>query len=268
MTHYDNIPSELKSLNQWVCARDDSKVPFQARLEMAASSTNPGSWSDFLTAYNAVELQHYYDYMGFVFSESDGLVGIDIDRGFDDDRFISDLGWDIVSHCKSYTEVSRSGRGFHILLRGTLPISGSNNFNGVEIYSSGRYFIMTGNIFYYSKIIENQSAIDYVVSKYFPQGLRESKSSDHGIMRERIYKPYWGVPVQDGKIRLRPDYPKITEGSRNISMCSLAGQLHSLGYSQEEMLDELRRANKQACVPPLLDYELEAICKSISKYRR
>lgn len=29
MVNYDNIPEELKNLNQWVCAMDGSKVPMK-----------------------------------------------------------------------------------------------------------------------------------------------------------------------------------------------------------------------------------------------
>lgn len=64
------------------------------------------------------------------------------------------LASDIISHCGSYTEKSRSGRGVHILLKGSLPFKGRNNRAGVEIYRSGRYFIMTGKVIIYSEIIE------------------------------------------------------------------------------------------------------------------
>ena len=119
MVYYDNIPEELKKLDQWVCANDGSKVPMKAWENEAASSTNPETWSDFETALESYN-QHYYDYCGFVFADN-GYVGIDIDEGYDEDGLMSVLGADIVGKCHSYTEKSRSGRGFHILLRGTLP---------------------------------------------------------------------------------------------------------------------------------------------------
>ena len=30
MSRYENIPAELTSLDQWVCTRNDSKVPMKA----------------------------------------------------------------------------------------------------------------------------------------------------------------------------------------------------------------------------------------------
>ena len=212
MVCYDNIPEELRKLNQWVCAMNGSKVPMKAWENAAASSTNPDTWSDFDTALNSVNNQHY-DYCGFVFADN-GYVGIDIDCGYDEDGLMSVLGADIVGKCHSYTEKSRSGRGFHILLRGTLPFKGKNNLAGVEIYKAARYFIMTGDTLLYREIIENQEAIDYVVEKYFPE-TRES-SGDTLVGRDKIYSPIWEEPIVDGRVKLRPVYPRIQIGRAHV----------------------------------------------------
>ena len=102
MVCYDNIPEELKNLNQWVCAWDRSKIPMKSWENEAASSTNPETWSDFETALESVN-QGHYDYCGFVFADN-GYVGIDIDCGYDDEGFMSVLGADIVGKCHSYTK--------------------------------------------------------------------------------------------------------------------------------------------------------------------
>lgn len=49
-------------------------------------------------------------------------MGIDIDDGYDQDGFLSPLAAEIIGMYESYTEKSKSGRGFHILLRGTLAL--------------------------------------------------------------------------------------------------------------------------------------------------
>lgn len=235
----------------------------KARENEAASSTNPDTWTDFETARAAVN-DGCYDYCGFVFADN-GYVGIDIDRGYDEDGFMTSLGADIISKCKSYTEKSRSGRGFHILLRGTLPFKGKNNLAGVEIYKASRYFIMTGNVLLYKEIIENQEAIDYVVDKYFPE--HRETVNDTGI-RDRIYSPVWKNPVVDGHVKLRPVYPRIPNGSRNICLTSLAGMLHNQGYSKGQIYEELLYANTAACDPPLERSEVKRICNSITRYKR
>ncbi|MBS6063981.1 MAG: primase C-terminal domain-containing protein [Peptostreptococcaceae bacterium] len=260
---YDNIPGELKKLNQWVCANSDSKVPMRALENVAASSTNPLTWSTFEDAYLSYESGNY-DYLGFVFNDNH-IVGIDIDTGFDEDGFINKLSADIINKCKSYTEKSRSGRGFHILIKGDLPFKGRNNLKGIEIYKQSRYFILTGDTILFQDIIENQQAIDYVVDTYFPETRNESKERKYA---DKIYSPVWGNPIVDGKVKLKPNYPKIPKGNRNISLTSLAGALHSLGYTKKHIFNELMYVNKVACDRPLSTYEVQTICNSVTKYRR
>lgn len=260
---YDNIPEELKRMNQWVCAREGSKVPMQATNPFPASSTNPATWSSFEEAVFAVE-SGFYDYIGFVFNDN-GIVGIDIDDGFDEDGILSDLAHDIISKCQSYTERSKSGRGYHIFVRGDIPFKGKNNLAGVEVYKTARFFIMTGDLTMpYLHIRENQPALDHIVDKYFPE-TREKKST---TVTPRIYNPEWECPKGSKRVRIKPNYPVIPDGCRNICLTSLAGMMHSIGYTKGQIYRELQYANSTACKPPLDDGELKAICNSVTRYLR
>ena len=256
----DRIPQELKNLRQWVGVGIDSKIPMRVDTLFSASSIDPATWGTFADAKEAVELGEL-TYPGFVFNDN-GIVGIDIDDGYDEDGFLSELATDIISKCHSYTEKSKSGRGFHILLKGDIPFKGKNNLKGVEIYKQSRFFIMTGDVLMYDKIIENQEAIDYILDKYFPI-MRESNQSSSC---DRIYTPIW--EKQQGRIQLRPVYPKITTGSRNICLTSLAGMLHNQGYSPQQILEEISYCNKVACEPMLYERELMCIVNSVTRYKR
>lgn len=257
----DNIPNELKNLPQWVCTKGDSKVPIDAEGTRPASSTNPTTWSSFDSVRDCVE-KGIYDYVGFVFNDN-GIIGIDIDDAYDEDGFLSPLAADIIGRCESYTEKSKSGTGFHILLYGSLPFKGKNNLKGVEIYKSARYFIMTGDTLIYKDMVENQEAIDYILEKYFPD-VRESESCYS--TSSRIYTPIW--VKTEGKIGLRPEYPPIPDGTRNISLTSIAGQLHSLGYGRDDIYRELLYVNAVACHPPLDEGEIQCIVNSVTRYKR
>ena len=259
MNHYENIPKELIDLRQWVVAVNGSKVPWQINGE-PASSTTPATWASFDEVHEMVEYK-IAEYLGFVFNDN-GIVGIDIDMGFEDNGIISELARDIISRCKSYTEKSRSGRGFHIIVKGDIPFKGRNNLKGVEIYKASRYFIMTGDVFIYRTIRENQDALDYIIRNYFTEEREASFSARH----DKIYHPRWNI--EEGKMPLRPRYPKIEEGGRNISLTSLAGQLHKKGYTKDKILEELFRCNEEACVPPLGVWEIEQIVNSVTRYRR
>lgn len=262
MERYERIPRLMKELDQWVCVHADSKVPMRCFEPEVASSTDPKTWSPFATAVQAVADGHY-DNIGFVFNDND-LVGIDIDTGYDDDGFITTIAADILGKCQSYTERSRSGRGFHILLKGKLPFKGRNNLNGVEIYRSSRYFIMTGDVFLYPTLTNNQDAIDYVVDKYF-RDTKENRTQKAII--NRVYTPVWEKPTRS-RIKLRPFYPKIPNGCRNICLTSLAGMLHNQGYSKTQIYQELIICNATACSPELSKNELQTIVNSVSRYKR
>ena len=260
---YDNIPQELRVLKQWVCANEISKVPMQANGPYPASSTNPNTWSTFEDAVCAVEAGDY-DYIGFVFNDN-GIVGIDIDDGYTPDGYVSQLASDIVCLCGSYTEKSRSGRGFHIFVKGDIPFKGKNNLAGVEIYKTARFFIMTGNVVADVKDIRwNQWALDKIVDRYFPE-TRDKKST---TVTPRIYNPEWDCPKGCRRVRIKPNYPVIPDGCRNICLTSLAGMMHSIGYTKGQIYRELQYANSTACQPPLDDGELRTICNSVTRYKR
>ena len=262
MVDYSRIPEDLKKLNQWVCAWDGSKVPMKAFERKAASSTAPDTWSSFDQAQWAVE-NGYYDHIGFVFADND-VVGIDIDAGFED-SLMTPLCADIMNACQSYTEKSKSGRGVHILLHGKLPFSGKNNLNGVEIYQAKRFFIMTGNVIVFPEIVENQKAIDYVVKHYFPEA--ERTSSGKPQMVQKIYSPVFRKP-EGTTVFVRPDYPEILSGGRNLSLTSLAGGMHNTGYTKQQIYRELCLVNQQCCKPPLHEREIQTITESVTRYRR
>lgn len=257
---YDSLPKDLKELNQWVCAWATSKMPMQSTKQEPAQSNNPATWSDYETAFMAVQ-KGYYDYLGFVFNDNN-IVGIDIDAGYDEDGFLSALSIDCMRACKSYTEKSKSGRGIHILVKGKLPFKGKNNRKGCEIYQTGRYFIMTGKALVFHDLIENQEAIDYIVDKYF------SDTTDNLSSGTAIYQPIWDEPAVDGKISLNPQYPPILEGGRNICLTSLAGSMRCTGYNEDQIYNELLKVNSTACHPPLDNDELISILNSILKYNR
>ena len=263
MINYDNIPQELRILRQWVCANEHSKVPMQATIPFPASSTNPATWSSFEEAVAAVQ-QGHYDYIGFVFNDN-GIVGIDIDDGYDFEGKISTLAYDIIGKCCSYTESSKSGRGFHVFVKGDIPFKGKNNLTGVEMYKTARFFIMTGDIVVpWTNIPENQGALDTIVEKYFPE-TRERKTT---TVTPRIYNPEWDNPKGSKRVRIKPNYPVIPDGCRNICLTSLAGMMHSIGYTKGQIYRELQYANNTACRPPLLDGELRTICNSVTRYQR
>lgn len=154
-----NIPEELKRLKQWVCWCGD-KIPKNPYTGTNAQSNNPETWSDFETAIKAVEKYHF-DGVGFQFAN--GYFGVDLDHCLDNIDFVDEF----VETLQSYTEFSRSGNGIHIICKGKLP-EGRRRKGNVEMYCTGRYFIMTGNVYNekYKTIKECSESIKVLHSKY------------------------------------------------------------------------------------------------------
>lgn len=261
MINYDNIPEELRKLRQWVCVAGNSKIPMQATAPFAASSTNPATWSSFDEAVAAVE-RGWYDYVGFVFNDN-GIVGIDLDDAIVND-IVSSLATEVITLCGSYTELSKSGTGIHIFVKGDIPFKGKNNLAGVEIYKTARFFIMTGNVVDVPYIADNQAALDIITARYFP----ESRERKNTAITPRIYNPEWECTKGCRRVRVKPHYPTIPDGCRNICLTSLAGMMHSIGYTKGQIYRELQYANNTACKPPLDDGELRSICNSVTRYQR
>ena len=272
---YENIPEILKNDKKWVCSRSTRKMPLRADMLLMASSAPIGyfsyedvcasvsdrsTWCTFEQALYNVE-HRVCSHVGYVF-DGNGIIGIDLDHCFEH-GVLREEAMTIINRVGSYTEISKSGEGIHILVRGRLPFKGSNNRCGVEVYSSNRFFILTGNTVLYKDVIENQEAINWLIENYF----KAERVS--GATGERPYKP----SLYQRKIRLVDSHlsithPKIGQGCRNMTLLSYGGHLLSKGLSADEINKKIHDLNFKCCEPPLSVDEVDTIIKSVMKYNR
>ncbi|HML45696.1 MAG TPA: DNA primase, partial [Clostridia bacterium] len=104
----------------------------------------PQTWAT-LPEAEAARSRYTFTGLGFVFTEECGIVGVDIDHCREADGSLNDTARIVLEKFPSYTEVSPSGTGLHIFYHGAMPGKGNkNSATGVEMYSTGRYFTMTG----------------------------------------------------------------------------------------------------------------------------
>ncbi|MBA2715246.1 MAG: AAA family ATPase, partial [Rubrobacteraceae bacterium] len=88
--------------------------------------------------------EHGYGGIGFVFTPEDDLCGVDLDGCLDPETGeIESWASTIIEELGSYTEISPSGTGVHVLVRATLP-EGRNRKGRFEAYDRSRYFTVTG----------------------------------------------------------------------------------------------------------------------------
>jgi hypothetical protein len=152
--NFANLPAELKSIPNWVCFRymppkrkggKWQKVPFQPNGK-TASSTRRSTWRRF-DECTAAYAQGGFDGIGFVFDGeigTDGLCYCGVD--FDDcvvGSTVHSLALARMRALNTYTERSVSGTGFHCIARAE-PLDRIVKFDGVEVYTTARYFVCTG----------------------------------------------------------------------------------------------------------------------------
>ncbi|WP_142859850.1 phage NrS-1 polymerase family protein [Salinigranum halophilum] len=145
----DDLPAALLDYDQWVCwqteERDDkqTKIPINPTSGRYASTTDSTTWAAFEEARQYAVGTDNIEGLGFVFTDNDPFVGVDLDNCRDDS---GSPKWatDIIEQLDAYTEISPSGTGYHLIVTGKLP-SGPNRRDDVECYETARYFTVTGN---------------------------------------------------------------------------------------------------------------------------
>lgn len=154
----------MKKYKNWVCHRN--KIPIDPNTGQNAKSNDPNTWGTYQQAKMLMECDKSISGLGFMFSNTP-YVGIDIDHCIQNKKF-SELAREIITTLQSYTEISPSGTGVHIICKGKIEAGRKNSTLGLEMYDSGRYFTVTGRMLKnYQNIVECQNQIDSICEKYF-----------------------------------------------------------------------------------------------------
>ena len=119
------------------------KHPVNPLNGYGAKANDPTTWGTLQEAWHAINKFHCD---GIGVELGGGLCGIDLDHCIDDQGQISEQAREIITRMDSYTEISPSGIGIHILFTGKIP-DGNRRRDGLKMYSEGRYFTVTGNLY-------------------------------------------------------------------------------------------------------------------------
>ena len=138
----DTLPATLKQMNQW-CLSGLNKEPLDTagyRIDVTKSA-NFSSFQDVVAASATVTCAG----VGFILTSTDNVVVVDVDHCVNPDGSYTELGLELLGMLPTYAELSQSRTGLHLIFSDA-DIPG--NFTGrkgvVEIYSSHRYFALTG----------------------------------------------------------------------------------------------------------------------------
>ena len=172
----ENIPHVMCSRDQWLLWKFEAnekgkktKVPYQTNGRRA-DVTDPSNYAPFDEVIKILENGKYAG-IGFALTENDNFVGVDLDNYIIDGE-PEERARKIIDVCGSYTEISPSGKGFHIILKGKLPSNDdylrNNREFGIEMYDCKRFLTVTGDIFEDSTkhVKHNQDAINEICEEY------------------------------------------------------------------------------------------------------
>lgn len=176
----EGVAEELKRRRQWVAWRLEerggrqTKVPYVPHSGRRASSTDLTTWGAFEDALDSLD---GYDGIGFVFSSGDPYTGVDLDACVDPKTGeIEPWAGKIVEDLDSYTELSPSGRGLHILVRGKVPVP--LKLDNIEMYSIERFFTVTGHSLPERTMIRHRKeALTRLRAKYYSKPEENGKAN-------------------------------------------------------------------------------------------
>ena len=248
MLNTENIPKELRKLNQWVAWEKEHKIPINPMTGANAGSNDPKTWGSFEAAckYWREHQNNGIGGIGFVFSKDDPYCGLDADHCIQDRR-VNDVVDDDLFLLNTYCEKSPSGKGVHAILEGKLPGAGLGPKAGrrYEMYDQGRYFTVTGEWLgrYGSRIQKKQLELNKLYA--------EMANGEHGEFKT--------PKLTHDEIR-----EGVKEGYRNNACTSMAGRCLSSGMSYQQTLEICCNWNEKNN-PPLDKSEVVRTVQSIAK---
>ncbi|MDP9350142.1 MAG: hypothetical protein M3P51_01155 [Chloroflexota bacterium] len=154
-TPEDNLsvgaPYELREHPQWVAWRPETtpdgrcvKPPYRpSNPHKRADVMDPGTWG---TYEEALAVSEEGGGVGYVLTGGDPYSVVDLDGCRDPETGeIEPAAAEVVRLLDSYTEISPSGKGLHVWVRGTIP--GERRRSGkLEMYDRARYVTVTGQV--------------------------------------------------------------------------------------------------------------------------
>ena len=138
----------------WERVNVNGKITKQPRyFDAPASTTNPDTWRTFESVKD--NLNSKTGGIGYVISrEHTGIIGIDLDHVIQDGNITRSDVLEFLMEANTYTEVSPSGDGLHVVFKVSdsqkMKANKHANEDGTafEVYSDARYFTFTGEVYH------------------------------------------------------------------------------------------------------------------------
>lgn len=169
----DKFPEEIKAYPHWALAGDDKRPLVWDGSKGKLVDVSVHDVGKLMTFSDCLAAAKYYNkYMGFILHADDPFACIDLDvKDHDNEpnplkhttpeqlrRFES-----IIAAFDTYSEISRSGKGVHMWVKGA--IGQGCKRDGVEVYSQERFIICTGRAMVNNPVREEQMMLTTLVNE-------------------------------------------------------------------------------------------------------
>jgi hypothetical protein len=180
------LPEAMLKRDQWVCR--DGKVPIapwapkdeKPTATSGVDAQNERNWTGFETAEKWASMLPTHGLM-FVLKPTGGLAAVDLDGCRDPDTGeLEPWAQDIIERADAFAEVSPSGTGVHIYVKGSVPQELTNGAEGVELYDN-RQMTVTGQRVAGTpdNAPERQGFIDDLAEEYMLEASRHAPSGQY-----------------------------------------------------------------------------------------
>lgn len=263
----DSYPEDMAARDQWVVwkpTETGGKVPRSPWNNPGSPNrytdpTDPGHWVSYSEASEWVAANREYG-LGFVLSERDPFALIDFDKARDPDTGgLHPTAREVPLRAGSYADVSVSGTGLHVMVRGRLPaemgrltktpLPEQPDFPkaSIEVYDAGQFVAMSGEHLQVTprETTDCQPLLEELVEEYAPAPVEETSSQ----------RALSGAPIDpdiESRLRgamhcdstLRALYEgQYTEagfpGDRSKAECSMAERLGYWFWRDAELVEQL-----------------------------
>lgn len=184
------IPIELRNIPRWICwdfvdygdGKKPRKVPIVAGGDYGCNYNDPSAWRTFPSVMKEATDRGGLG-VGFVFSESDRVVGVDLDNCYDEQGWLKPWGRDISNKFKgAFCETTPSGLGLHFIglsgqIDGRTRVELPNDNGGIERYSENRWFTFTGNPAREGGLVDISDAMQWLENQFFGRSSRQQSSA-------------------------------------------------------------------------------------------
>jgi putative DNA primase/helicase len=218
-----------------------------------ASVTNPKTWGSYEQASHAADAGDA-DGVGFVLTADDPYCAVDLDHCVTGVAGVHPQARRIVDELASYTEISSSGSGLHIIIKASLPATCRHKAQApwggaIEVYDRKRFIALTGSVLdNHTEIRSAQAELDSIRARFLPEhepvslpAREHPVTKDDGVLLRRMFDSRNGARIE----RLWNGDSSAYNGDRSAGDLALCRYLAFWTGGDAVRIDALFRQSKR-----------------------